>query len=270
MPHRIYGEHQDYLWQMPATASWENAYRQGQCNEVQSAFWRPKPTEELYDEHADPYEIHNLADRPEQQSVLVKLRGLLHDQLLRNRDAGLLPEADMLKRAGGQPIYAMTHDDARYPVSRILETADVASGRDVQGLHTLMERMKDSDSAVRYWAAVGCSVRGENAKSAITALRALCADPSPSVRVAADEALVRVGEPSGLDRLVRELDTPDCDALAALDSLTALGERAVPATVAIQARIKKGLPGTGRANGDSGARLIDLAAADLLTVLGTK
>ncbi|HXX93643.1 MAG TPA: sulfatase, partial [Planctomycetota bacterium] len=127
MPHRIYGERHDYLWQMPATRSWEKAYREGKCDPTQSAFWRPKPAEELYDEEADPYEVHNLAGRPETQEVLRQLRGALRGQLLQNRDAGFLPESEMLARAQGGPLYSMTRDEARYPFARILEVAEAAS-----------------------------------------------------------------------------------------------------------------------------------------------
>jgi N-sulfoglucosamine sulfohydrolase len=269
-PHRIYGERHDYLWRMPATASWEKAYKEGNCNEAQSAFWRPKPTEELYDELADPYEVHNLADRPDAQETLRRLRHTLHDQLLENRDAGFLPESEMLARAQGGSIYSMTQDDHRYPVGRILEAADVASLRDEASVSRLIEWMKDADAAVRTWAAIGCSVRGDKAAPAIEALRKLLDDPSPCARIAAGEALVRLGQSVGLDRLVGELDAPGGDTLAALDALGSLGDKAKPATAAIQAKIQKGLLGPGRANGNSGPRLVDLAASDLLKILGVE
>jgi len=265
LPHRIYGERHDYLWRMPATASWERAYKEGKCNEVQSRFWRAKPTEELYDELADPYEAQNLADRPAEQETLRRLRGALHDQLLQNRDSGLLPESEMLARAKGGPIYSMTQDDARFPVAKVLEAADVASRDDDPSVPKLIEWMKDSDAAVRYWAAVGCSVRGNKAAPAIDSLRGLLDDPSPCTRVAAGEALVRLNQSVGLDRLVSELDAPAGETLAALDALASLGSKAKPAAEAIQGRIQKGLGGKGRANGG----LIDLAAADLLKILGT-
>jgi hypothetical protein len=254
---------------MPAMASWERAYKEGKCDQTQSAFWRAKPTEELYDEASDPYEVRNLADLPEEQGTLRRLRGALHDQLVQNRDAGLLPESEMLDRARGGAIYVMTHDDARYPIAKILEAAEVASSRDETSVRQLIDWMKDSDAAIRYWAAVGCSVRGDSAALAIASLGGLQKDPSPCTRIAADEALVRLGQSIGLDRLVNELDAPGGDALAALDALASLAGMAKPASAAIQEKLKKGLAGQGRANGDTGPRLVDLAAADLLKILGS-
>ncbi|HVR83153.1 MAG TPA: sulfatase-like hydrolase/transferase [Planctomycetota bacterium] len=268
LPHRIYGQRLDYLWKMPAMASWEKAYKEGKCDQAQSAFWRAKPTEELYDEVADPYEVRNLADLPEEEGTLRRLRGALQDQLIQNRDAGLMPESEMVDRAKGGAIYSMTQDDARYPMARILEAAELASRRDESSVPQLIERMKDSDAAIRYWAAVGCSVRGKKAAPAIAALGELQSDSSPCARIAASEALVRLGQPAGLDRLVSELELPGGDALAALDALASLGDLALPAKAAIQARLQKSLAGPGRVNGESGPRLVDLAAADLLKILG--
>ena len=74
MPHRIYGQHLEALWKVPAMVSWENAYHMGVCNGDQSAFWNTKPTEELYDEQDDPYEVKNLADYPTSRNELKQMR----------------------------------------------------------------------------------------------------------------------------------------------------------------------------------------------------
>jgi hypothetical protein len=272
-PHRIYGQHLDYLWKMPATASWEKEFLAGHCNEIQSAFWKPKPTEELYDEQEDRWEVKNLAADPAHRQILDGLRDALDAQLRENCDAGFLPESDMIARAKSGPIYAMTHDDARYPYERIKRAADVASQRDAASLPLLLEWTKDSDPAVRYWAAVGCSVRAAAslegiAPTAVPALRPLLADNSPAVRVAAAEALSWLGHaPEGLASLVDALDSPNSDTLLALNALAGLGDLAKPATAAIADKVKKGLPGDARMNGESGEKYTDRAAADLLTAL---
>jgi hypothetical protein len=240
LPHRIYGQHIAYLWKMPATVSWENAYRTGACNAVQSAFWNPKPTEELYDEQNDPYEVRNLAEDPAARPELERLRAALHDQLVANRDAGLLPEPEMLARAKGDPIYAMTHDPNRYPFERILRAADVASRRDAASVPQLVEWMKDPDAGVRYWAAVGCSVRGSAADGAAGALAPLLNDPSASVRIAAAEALCRLGRAGdGLPALVHEVRGDEFTAMLALNTLEALGDVAKPAASSIAAAVAK-------------------------------
>lgn len=224
LPHRIPGLHNNYFWQMPATVSWERAFKEGKCDGVQSAFWREKEPEELYDEKADPYEVHNLAADPQHRQTLERLRHALREHLLGTRDTGFLPESDMIARSRGGPIRTMADDDRRYPVERIINAAELAARRDAGDVPKLVEMMKDSDPAVRYWAATGCCVRKAAAASAADALRALLKDESPAVRVAAAEGLVQVGRTDeGLAGLVAQLSNGG-DALLALNALDALGD----------------------------------------------
>jgi hypothetical protein len=270
-PHRIYGMHLDYLWKMPATLSWEAEYRAGRCNPVQRAFWREKPTEELYDESSDRYEIHNLIDDPALAPVVERLRKALHDQLIENRDAGFLPEsqlAEMARSAGS--VYAATHDPAKYPIERIVEAADVASRRDAKDVAKLIEFAKDPNETVRYWAAVGCCVRGSSAKDATAAMEALSKDPSAAVRIAADEALVRFGQRDKLHPLVDEMANEKGDPLLAVNTLEALGDLAKPAASEIAARVKAGLPAVGKMDGERGASYTERASASLLQMLQEK
>jgi arylsulfatase A-like enzyme len=238
LPHRIYGQHHAYLWKMPATVSWENAYLRGACDANQSVFWNPKPSEELYDESLDPYEVKNLAESPAYRAVLESMRKVLREQLVVNHDAGFLPESDMVARSKDDPIYTMTHDLTRYPMERVLDAAEVASRRDVEAVPQLIELMKDSDPAVRYWGAIGCAVRRNAAHDATAALLLLLKDGTPCVRIAAAEALCHVDRASeGLSALVHELEGNEFDVLLALNSLEALGQVAKPATAEIAAKV---------------------------------
>ena len=105
MPYRIYGQHLEYLWRAPSIGSWEEAYKKGECNEIQSRFWEPKPVEELYDTENDPWEINNLAGNPEYQEVMVRMRAANNDWLKRIHDTGFVPEADRIDRTGEIPFY---------------------------------------------------------------------------------------------------------------------------------------------------------------------
>ncbi len=267
-PHRIYGMHLDYLWKMPATVSWEEEYRAGRCNAPQSAFWQEKPTEELYDENSDHYEIHNLIDDPKLAAEVSKLRKALRDQLIENRDAGFLPEsqlAEMAKSAGS--VYVATHDPAKYPIERIVDAADMASRRDAQDVAKLIEFAKDENETVRYWAAVGCCVRGSSAKDAASTMNALSKDSSPAVRIAADEALVRFGQSDKLHSLINEMADEKGDPLLAVNTVEALGDLARPAANEIIARVKAGLPAVGKMNGERGDSYTDRAGDSLVHML---
>lgn len=238
MPHRIYGQHIEALWRIPAMGSWENAYHMGVCNGDQSAFWNPKPAEELYDEQADPYEVKNLVNYPTSRNDLERMRAALHQQLLVDRDSGFLPESEMLFRSRGEAIYTATHDPSRYPLEQILNAADIASSQDIASVPQLIELMKDADPAVRYWGAVGCSVRAGEALDAVDPLRRLLEDPVPCVRIAAAEALCRNDDPAhGLPALIKELRGSEFDVLQAMNALESLGSVAEPARASIAAQL---------------------------------
>jgi len=258
LPHRIYAQHLAYLWRMPATRSWEQAYKEGKCNKIQSAFWETKPTEELHDVQADPWEVNNLADKPEYREVLLRMRKANRDHLIAIRDAGFLPESEMVERAAGDTIYRMVRDKNKYPMQRIMEAAELAGDRDPKALPKLIELMNDEDAAVRYWAATGCAALGKRAAPAAAALDKLLDDPIPSVRIAAAEALCVLDRPGeALPVLVNALSHENAwVALHAINTLENVGEHARPAINAIEKIVKR-----------SGGKYVGRAAESALSKL---
>ena len=57
-----------------------------------------KPEVELYDVHADPHEIHNLAGDPRYAGDLARLQAALEQWQLTYGDLGLLPEEELIER----------------------------------------------------------------------------------------------------------------------------------------------------------------------------
>jgi hypothetical protein len=53
-----------------------------------------KPVEELYDIQKDPYEIRNLADSPEHQKTIKKMRKILDKWIRDTGDKGQFPEPE--------------------------------------------------------------------------------------------------------------------------------------------------------------------------------
>ena len=235
-PHLIYGQHIWYLWRSPATRAWERAYREGRCNAVQSRFWEPKPTEELYDVQADPHNVRNLANDPKYAPVLKRMRQALRSWVRENRDAGFLPEGWMQDQSRNGTVYQLTHSPD-FPAEEVIETAELASERRAENLSTLVARLSHPHPAVRYWAATGCSILGEKAGQATSALHKLLQDPVADVRIAAADALVRLGDSrQALQVLVHEMSSKNPRVqLRAINALDALGERARPALKQIMA-----------------------------------
>jgi uncharacterized sulfatase len=246
MPHLIYGQHVDYMFQTPTTRVWKKLHDEGKLNAAQDRFWNPKPPEELYDLTADPDEVNNLAESPDHREIRDKLRRAQQDLARTTRDVGFLPEGDRFSRARGRSPYDLAQEGNDYPYERVAAAAEMASMLDA--LPALHKALGDDDSAVRYWAALGILMRGKKACAAsIAELRSALDDKSPHVRIVASEALGRHGTDADLKRVLPLLvELADCDkndvfvAVAALTALEQLGRKAAPVAAAIRALPTKG------------------------------
>lgn len=241
--HVPHGQRVSYMFETPTTQVWKRLFDEDRLPPAQAQFWLPKPAEELYDLQTDPDEVHNLATSPSHQPVLARLRDALRQHLLATRDLGFLPEPERERRRGTAAPYTLGHDPAGYPLERLLEVAEVASSDTPFDPARWRAWLADSEPGIRYWAVVGCRLRGADAVRLTHAeLRRLWIDESPSVRVAAAEVVGQFGEPEdlapALDLLV-QLAVPNAGtpfvALEALNALDQLGPKVRPVLPALRA-----------------------------------
>lgn len=235
-PHKVYGQHVTYMWGTPTTAVWERLYKEGKLKPPQTYFWETKPPEELYDLEQDRDEVSNLAASPQHRATLDRFRRAHREHEWKIRDAGLLPEAEMHARAKGSTPYEMAHDPKRYPAERVFETAELAASLSPDAAARLTKALADADAGVRYWGVMGILMRGAKpVEAARSALAKALTDSSPSVRIAAAEALGRYGNAEELERALAVLlqhANPAVNgayaAIEALNAIDALGAKAAP------------------------------------------
>jgi len=236
-PHVSQGQRVRTQFQMPTTQVWRRLHDEGRTNDAQSIFWRePKAPEELYDLQSDPDEVRNLAAAPEHRAALERLRGEARAHAARIRDLGFLPEAEIHARAGQRAPRDVLATDAAYPFARVVAAAETASGMDPGAIPQLQAYLKDGDSGVRYWGVMGALMRGPAATRAMReGLVAALEDTSPSVRIAAAQALARQGDAADLPRVLETLRacadptrTGAFAGIAALNVIDELGEQARP------------------------------------------
>ncbi len=202
MPHRIYGQYIQYMFETPTPRVWRQLFDQQRLNSTQRAFWQEKPPEELYDLRRDPDEVFNLATTSGLEPIISRMRDALSQWQLQIRDLGFLPEGEIHSRAANASPYEMGHDDFRYPVQRVMAMAETASAQSSEGTEDrLRAGLRDSDSAVRYWAATGALIRKDEGPQVFRReLNEALRDPSPYVRVVAAETLGRFGTESEAKR----------------------------------------------------------------------
>ena len=187
------------------TQVWKQLFDEGKLNEAQSHFWKTKPPEELYDLEKDPDEVNNLAKSKDHVEVLKKMRQAHLNHLKTIIDVGFLPEGEIHERSKGTTPYEMARSE-KYPFQRIMLAADMASGLSPWATKPLIGYLKDKDSAVRYWGAMGLLMRGkQGVKVAGKQLENALKDESAYVRVIAAEALGKYGSKEQIDRAVKTL-----------------------------------------------------------------
>jgi len=237
MPHKIYGQHIDYMFQTPTTQVWKKMYDAGELNEAQSHFWEEKPAEELYDLANDPDEVNNLADDPQAEWIRNELRQALVKWQMKIRDIGFLPEGEIHSHGGNSSPYEFGHDREKYELDKVLGAAWTASlSRDQADTTKLAEALSSDDSAIRYWCAIGLLIRKEEAvDTARPQLRAALNDDSPSVRCIAAEALGCYGSQEDvklalktLGKLADPTENGVYVSMLALNSIDAMDEKAKP------------------------------------------
>jgi len=218
MPHLPYGQYLNYMFQQATTRVWGDLFTAGKVDELQSRFWKPKPSEELYDLQSDPWETKNLVDSAAHAADLERLRAAQDAWLLETRDLGLIPEAERLAVAKGGALADAFKD---WPFHQILDAAKLAANR-AEGVEKLAPLLKHENAAVRYWGVMGHLIRGS---SDAAALKPMLQDSSASVRIAAAEAL---GDIDALLASANVDQKPYTEALEALNALDRLKSRLGP------------------------------------------
>ncbi len=221
MPHRIYGQYIQYMFQTPTTQVWHDLYQAGKLNETQQRFWERKPAEELYELSTDRDEVVNLVGSLEHQGILVKMRSA-HEAWEREiRDVGFLPEAEVHARSAGSTPYEMGHDQARYDFAAVFAAARLASSQKEGDIPAVVALLGSADSGVRYWGATGLLIReSAGVKAGGAELIKSLGDQSASVAIVAAEALGRFGSDAekekALDVLLSHANQAEGDVFEAI------------------------------------------------------
>lgn len=222
-PDRPYLKHVDYMFQTPTTRVWKERFDAGELNEAQAKFWQPKPTEELFDLEADPSEVVNLAEHPEQTERVAAMRKAVQDWMVDTLDLGLLPEAEMHRLAGELPPrqFALQH---RELFKRLAHLAfDGMDSRIAED--RLIDLCSAQQSGRRFWAVRSLAIQPLNPRVEST-LQTAASDASPSVAIAACDGLLKSSNDQvrrdAVDRLIELANVEQVGHFAAIAAMNVL------------------------------------------------
>ena len=186
LQHVEYGERNEILREMrrllaknelpPASAQW---------------FQVPRAAEELYDLKSDPWELINLAGKPDQQNTLQFLRDACDAWQIEVRDAHLLPEImlDEEEQTFGNRWQILHRTDGEQRTSRLLTAAKQTSQLNEITANEIAASL-DDDPAVRWWQ-VSLLSRAPHPERRMEVLLRESVKTDPAVRIAAAAGLAR-------------------------------------------------------------------------------
>ncbi|MBM4094521.1 MAG: sulfatase, partial [Planctomycetes bacterium] len=242
MPHLSWSQFTSYTEEMPTMKAWRQLADDGRLTGPPARYFSPtKPVEELYDNHTDPDQINNLAGDPKHRNTLERMRAECVRWMKATGDLGLLPEHEMLVRSAGSTPWGIATDPRKNPLDALLDAASLANETKPDNASRLAALLENEDPALRWWGALGLVALGNGAGPAEPILRSALTDNSPSVRIAAAEALGNLGDhAAALPVLTKALEHESpLVRLVAVNALDRFGAKAAPVLNAIRAaRVK--------------------------------
>ena len=230
-PDRPYLKHVDYMFQTPTTQVWKQLFDEGKLNGIQAKFWKSKPSEELFDLQSDPDETINLAEQPQHQQRVAKMRSAVKDWMKQSLDMGIFPEAEMHRAVPSESsprAYALNHQELiRRAVELSFETTNYQSDTTIDQLASTAQA---ESALLRFWAVRGLALRASRNARAVELLAASLSDQSPSVAAAAADGLLRHGskaqQQAGEARLLQLANVENVGHFAAVAALNILDDQA--------------------------------------------
>jgi arylsulfatase A-like enzyme len=186
-PELPYVQRLSYQFQARGYQSWAKEAAAGRLTAATAQFWGEKPTEELYELVADPDNVRNLVSDPAHREALEQMRAEMRRRVVAIKDNGFIPEGSPLEG------YEASRKPGAVPFERLVDLANLASERKAEHLPKLLAALDDSNEAIRWWGALGCSMLRQQAAPAEAALRQGLDDPSGAVQAAAADALAHLG-----------------------------------------------------------------------------
>ncbi|RXP62752.1 sulfatase [Lutibacter sp. HS1-25] len=143
----------------------EESFKSGKSNAIQSQFYQPKKTVELFNTKKDPWHVQNIADEKENVEKLKELSEELDRWMIEVRDIGLIPEPMFFDLASEgkkyKTIYEYAQSDA-YEIEKILPIAKLAAQGSLENKNDFLTFLDNPNPIIRYWGAYGIFRMAQN------------------------------------------------------------------------------------------------------------
>ncbi len=187
----------NYRYRQLAYQEWKMMYETGKLNEIQSAFFKNREPEMLFDIEVDPFETNNLITDPKYHDVAIDLRERLNKWMKQMPDLSFFPEHFLIENAMSNPVaFGRRHKDQ---INRYIDISNLCLSEFGSVKQELITSLKSKDTWERYWGLIACSNFGNDAKSLKSIIKTIAmTDPENINRVRAAEylGLTKIEDPS--------------------------------------------------------------------------
>jgi arylsulfatase A-like enzyme len=157
-PFNYDGLRNNYRYIQLAYREWLDLYKQGELNDVQSQFFRPRSPELLFDLAADPYETTDLSGDPAFKEVLEEMRGRMNGWLAGMPDLSFYPEHFLIEHAFDDPVsFGRAHAEE---ITRYIEIANLQLLDFDRAKEGILAALDADDPWQRYWGLIAGSTFG--------------------------------------------------------------------------------------------------------------
>lgn len=157
-PHLAGAPYSGYALGQPSWLAWKAAAAAGKLRGYHHDIWQaPQPVERLFDLKADPWEIDNLAAKPEHAARLTAMRERLRKQMTDTRDTSVIPEEMWSAMAKGSTIHEAVAKSG--PLHAEWVNAAFAAGSP-DSREGALKALDSASPVLRYWAVMACVIHG--------------------------------------------------------------------------------------------------------------
>ncbi|MEA3364684.1 MAG: sulfatase-like hydrolase/transferase [Candidatus Hydrogenedentes bacterium] len=245
--YRPYDQYLVYPESFPVMQEMRRVEAAGKLEGAEKLFFADrKPLEELYDAKEDPHEIVNIADNPDVQGHLKRLREALEVFLDESNDTGFIPEMDLKLWLDGEwpgppdtlPVYKIAGEGNIFgkPLKHYVE---ILNGTDrlrrlraiktlglvSEAVPLLQDALTDYDSAVAHWAAISLGHSGATSPEVVPALLKALERNEISAKLGAARGLVLTGHVEEAMPVLKQAITHENEfaRLSAVETLEIIG-----------------------------------------------
>ncbi|QZT35863.1 sulfatase-like hydrolase/transferase [Halosquirtibacter xylanolyticus] len=204
-PFYIDGQYNMYRYKQATYREWYNLYRDGELTAQQSAFFKDRPAEMLFDLSKDPHEIKNLSSDPHYRDILSKMRSKMIQKEQDLNDLSFFPESYLQKVAFSDPSsFGIKH---KKEINELMDIANLELLSFDEAKESIVANLNASNPWKRYWALIVCSSFGRQAEELLPVIQTIASqDDERLVRVRAIEYLGLLGDKKVIKDITDEVN----------------------------------------------------------------